>query len=41
MKVLTDKQYQVLLDFFHEFNDEFWKLDQAILDAYFDRLYRK
>lgn len=38
---LTDKQYSVLLDFFHEFPEQFYNLPQDVLNAYFARLYAK
>lgn len=36
---LTDKQYQVLLDLYHELPDVFNTLPQYVLDAYYERLY--
>lgn len=38
---MSDKQYQVLLDLYHEFNEAFLTLDQAVKSAFFDRLYAK
>ena len=37
---MTEKQYQILSDLFHEFNDEFWRLSPKTLDAFFTRLYQ-
>jgi hypothetical protein len=37
---LTDKQYALLLDLYHEFNLAFYSLDPAIRSAYFKRLYQ-
>lgn len=36
---LTDHQYQCLLNFYHEFNDEFYRLSRDVLEAFFARLY--
>lgn len=36
---LTDKQYQILLDLFHEMPDAFRALPAPYLDAYYKRLY--
>ena len=37
--ILTDKQYQVLLDLFNELNDDFQLLSEETLKAFYDRLY--
>lgn len=39
--VLTDKQYAVLLELFHELHEAFLALPPDILDAYCKRLYAK
>ena len=36
--VLTNKQYQILLDLFNECNEEFHNLSEEIRDAFYDRL---
>ena len=36
---LTDKQYAVLLDLFHELNDAFLALPQQYRDAFYSRLH--
>lgn len=37
--ILSNKQYQVLLDLFNEFNDEFYLLPKEILEAFYNRLF--
>lgn len=37
---LTEKQYQLLLDLYHELPDAFNALPQIVLSAYYERLYR-
>ena len=38
---MTEAQYNALLALFHECNEEFWRLPQATLDEFFNRLYAK
>lgn len=37
---LTNKQYELLKELFHEFNDAFHQLNDDILGAYYRRLYQ-
>lgn len=37
--MLSDKQYAILLDLFHEFNEEFQRLSQGVKDQFYARLY--
>ena len=37
--ILTNKQYQVLLDLFNECNEEFYNLSEEIINAFYDRLF--
>lgn len=39
--VLTDKQYAILLDLFHEYNETFKKLPMETNRAFYDRLYER
>lgn len=41
MLVLTDKQYSILLNLYHELNEAFLVLPQPVLDAFYTRLYAK
>jgi hypothetical protein len=36
---MTEKQYYLLLDLYHEYNDAFRSLPQSIQDAYYDILF--
>lgn len=38
---MTDKQYQVLLDLFNEWNEAFHTLAPSVKAAFYDRLYAK
>ena len=38
---MNDRQYQVLLDMYHERNKDFWHLPASTLDAFFKRLFSK
>lgn len=38
---LTDKEYQVLLDLYNEFNMAFKTLHPTVQAAFYDRLYAK
>lgn len=37
--VLTQKQYQALLDLFNECNEDFWLISEETKQAFFNRLY--
>lgn len=37
--ILTDKQFALLCDMYHELPDAFDALPQHVLDAYYGRLY--
>ena len=39
--ILTDKQYALLLEMFHEFPDGFNMLPSIVHDAYYKRLYQR
>lgn len=38
---LDDIQYKILLDLFNEFNEDFWKINPKLIEAFFNRLYAK
>lgn len=38
---MSDKQYSILLDLFHEYNEAFNALPDSIKQAYYARLYSK
>ena len=38
---LTDKQFALLCELFHELPDSFAALPDSLLSAYYDRLYNK
>lgn len=38
---MSDKQYQILLDLFHEYYEAFLTLSKEVQDQFFARLYRK
>jgi hypothetical protein len=38
---LTDTQYQLLLNLYHEMNDEFKRLSMTTQSAFFTRLYAR
>jgi hypothetical protein len=38
---MSEKQYQVLLDLFHEYNEAFLSLSQEIRTKFYARLYQK
>ncbi len=38
---MTDTQYQILLDLFHEYHEAFLTLSKEVQDKFFARLYQK
>lgn len=38
---LSDKQYSILLDLFHELNDDFHLLSEATKEAFYKRLHAR
>lgn len=38
---MSDKQYQILLDLFHEFNEAFLTLSPEVKSAFYARLHAK
>ena len=38
--IMSDKQYEVLCNLFHEFPAAFYTLHPDVLDAYYKRLYQ-
>lgn len=41
MLTLTDKQYQILLDLYHELNNEFMRLSEPVQAAFWAKLNSK
>ena len=38
---MTEKQFQILLQLYHEYNEVFLSLSDEVKDLYYARLYRK
>lgn len=37
--ILTDKQYEIVLNLYHELNAEFYRLSEKVRFAFYRRLY--